>query len=186
MRCLEEAQLSSMLGAAWTSLGYGYALLGQMDTALNHTKKGLEVDVAVGNPVLRCFHHGLLSVLYLESGNLENARICAEKALQAGGVESWAPLAWTVLGSTLGKIDSSQSAKAEGFILRGIKVMEENKLRPRQVIGNLYLADLYVDTGQRQKALETLEKTQQMMQEMGIMGYWLARTKKALEKLKAQ
>jgi len=43
---------------------------------------------------------------------------------------------------------------------------------------------LYVDTGQRQKALETLEKTQEMMQEMGMTGYWLARTEKALQKLR--
>ena len=60
----------------------------------------------------------------------------------------------------------------------------ESEAKAWQVLGNLYLGEFYAGTGQRQKALETLETTQQMIQEMGMMGYWLARTEKALEKLK--
>jgi hypothetical protein len=49
-----------------------------------------------------------------------------------------------------------------------------------------YMGELYVDAGEKEKALTSLRKALKMYQEMGITGYWLARTEKALEKLKAQ
>ena len=88
------------------------------------------------------------------------------------------------LGMALVKADTSQSAKAEEFILEGIKLLEELKIKPWQAEGHLYLGELYADTGQKAKALASLKKARQMCQEMG-MDYWLARTEKALEKLKA-
>ncbi len=42
------------------------------------------------------------------------------------------------------------------------------------------LGELYVNAGQKERALENLKKAEAMLQEMGI-DYWLARTKKLLE-----
>jgi hypothetical protein len=47
------------------------------------------------------------------------------------------------------------------------------------------LGETYAIAGQKRKALASLNKTQQMCQEMG-MDWHLARTEKALQKLKAQ
>ncbi len=86
--------------------------------------------------------------------------------------------------STLGKMDRTRSAEAENYILQGLKQMDEMKAKSMCAAAHLILGEFYVDTGQTQKALETLEKTQQMMTQMGMTDYWLARTEKALERAK--
>jgi hypothetical protein len=58
---------------------------------------------------------------------------------------------------------------------------DELKLRPCFSQGYFFLGELYVDTGQREKALENLKKTERMFQEMG-MDYWLAKTREILGK----
>jgi len=82
----------------------------------------------------------------------------------------------------LGKREKSQYAKAEEYILQGIKIFNEVQLKPLASQGYLYLGDLYADTGQNEKALETLKKAEGMMQEMG-MDYWLRRTQEVLDRL---
>lgn len=71
--------------------------------------------------------------------------------------------------------------KAEEYVLQGIKMLDELKLRPCFSQGYFFLGELYVDTGQREKALENLKKTERMFQEMG-MDYWLAKTREILGK----
>jgi len=72
--------------------------------------------------------------------------------------------------------------KAEEYVLQGIKMSDELKLRPCFSQGYFFLGELYVDTGQREKALETLKKAEGMMQEMG-MDYWQRRTQEVLERV---
>ena len=79
--------------------------------------------------------------------------------------------------------DSSQAKAAEQVILEGLKTAEELQLKPIQAYGHLFLGETYGISGQREKALTSLNKARQMCQAMG-MDYWLARTEKALEKLK--
>ena len=43
-------------------------------------------------------------------------------------------------------------------------------------------AELYADTGQREKAFETLNRAEGMVQEMG-MDYWQRRTQEVLERV---
>jgi len=80
----------------------------------------------------------------------------------------------------LGKADISQSSEAEECILLGIKILDELKLRPLFSMGYYYRRDIYIDTGQREKALETLKMAEGMFQEMG-MDHWLRRTQEVLE-----
>ena len=188
IRYLQQTQIG-LLGSAWTSLGWGYAFLDEMDTALSHMMKGLETAVALGNPLALCFQYSHLAILHLISGDLENARICAERTLELAQKHQnklWEASGLMVLGSVLGKVDKSRSVEAEQYVLLGMKVSGEVKAKSWHLPLQTMLGEFYVDTGQRQKALETLERTQQMMQEMGVAGYWSARTQKALEKLKAQ
>jgi hypothetical protein len=49
-------------------------------------------------------------------------------------------------------------------------------------MGYLFLGEVYVDTGQKDKALETLKKAEGMFKEMG-MDYWLVKTQDALKGL---
>jgi len=87
------------------------------------------------------------------------------------------------LGRILVQEDPSQAAEAVQMILQGIEILEESKMRPYQVHGHLNLGETYAIAGQKDKALASLKKAREMCQEMG-MDYYLARTEKALEKLK--
>ncbi len=91
-------------------------------------------------------------------------------------------LAWVLLGRTLAKADPPQTDKAEESILKGIKIYEELKIKTYSVLGYFFLGEMYVDTGQKDKALETLKTAEKLFQEMG-MDYWLAKTQEILERL---
>jgi hypothetical protein len=81
----------------------------------------------------------------------------------------------------LGKADISQPLKAEEYILKGIKILEGLRVKPWASQGYLFLGELYVDTGQKEKALEHLKRAEESFQQMG-MRYWLDRTQKVLGK----
>jgi tetratricopeptide (TPR) repeat protein len=124
-------------------------------------------------------------MIYIESGDLGNARSYAEKALESAQKEQekWAEgLASVCLGRILGMQDNSRWAEAEGCILRGMQTLDEHKLRTFYAHGYLYLGELYAHTGQREKARENLHKGEAMYREMD-MEYWLRRTQSELAKL---
>ena len=87
------------------------------------------------------------------------------------------------LGRLIIEEDASQMAVAEQAIIEGLKMAEDLQIRPLQVWGHLFLGETYAVAGQKEKALASLNKAHPMCQEMG-MDYYLARTEKALEKLK--
>ena len=62
-------------------------------------------------------------------------------------------------------------------------MLEELRLKPYQAHSYLNLGELYADNRQEDKASKTLCIAKQMFREMG-MDYYMARTEKALEKLK--
>jgi len=56
------------------------------------------------------------------------------------------------------------------------------KLRPGIANGYLYLGEFYSDTGQNEKAIESLTRAEAEFREMG-MGYWLNRTQEILGRI---
>jgi len=177
----EKSQAAYMLGHAWGYLGFGYFLLGELETALKFTEKGLKMLMDVGFPV--AFVHRFLSYIHFNLGNLNEAKVHAEQALnlaQTNHQKCWEGISWLRLGRILGKIEGPQLPKAEEYILQGMKILNELGTKPYYAQGHLFLGELYGDAGQKEKALKNLKKAEAMFQEMG-MDYWLARTKKLLE-----
>ena len=86
------------------------------------------------------------------------------------------------LGRILGRTEKQQISKAEEYILHGMKILDELKMKPWYALGYFYLGELYVNAGQKEKALENLKKAEAMFQKMG-MDYWLAETGKVLAEL---
>ena len=86
------------------------------------------------------------------------------------------------MGRILGKTDPSQTDKAEECILKGIKILDEMKIKPWCSEGYLYLGEFYIDTGQKEKAMENLKKAEGMFREMG-MDYWLAKAQEVFRRL---
>jgi len=181
----EEAKIIPLLGIAWGFLGHGHYFLGDLQTALKCIERGLEILRDAELSFLSSFHHVGLSMVHLDSGDLENAQDYAEEAfrLAQSNNEKWVEgnsMVW--LGKILGKAKKSQNDKAQENILQGIKILDELKMRPHCSVGYLYLGELYADMGQREKALETLKEAEAAFQEMG-MDYWLRRTQEVLQEL---
>jgi class 3 adenylate cyclase/tetratricopeptide (TPR) repeat protein len=187
LRYAERGQLAITLGIGPTYLGCAYYLLGELDSAREHLERRLEIHRSMPHPLVVSLNYWCLSMLSLDSGDLETARRHIEESLRLArlyGEKHQEGRSTIALGRVIAKADRSQSTKAEGLIQQGIKTLEELQLKPYEAEGHLYLGELYADTGQKEKALEALNKAREMFQEMG-MDYWLARTEKALEKLKA-
>ena len=126
-----------------------------------------------------------LSMVHLDSGEFESAQACAEKALkltQENKEKVYEGSSWTILGRILGKKEPNKMDKAEAYILKGIKILERSKIQPYVSTGYLYLGELYADMGHREKALENLNKAEEMFQEMG-MDYYLAKTREIMERV---
>jgi tetratricopeptide (TPR) repeat protein len=185
VRCSEETQAVTILAPAWMCLGWGYYFLGELETAIECSEKGLGMQRDAGfSPNLPSFYL-CLGGCHFDSGDLAKARSCSEEALelsQKNCERHQEGQSRYLLGRVLGKMGPSQYGKAEEYILQGIGIYNELKLKPYCYMAHLLLGELYAAMGQREKALETLQKAQGMFQEMG-MDYYLARTQSVLERL---
>jgi hypothetical protein len=63
-------------------------------------------------------------------------------------------------------------------------ILDRLKLKPYWSQGHLFLGELYADTGQTERAVETLKTAKASFQEMG-MDYYLRQTQEVLERVEA-
>lgn len=181
----EQGQMAVMQWWEATIRGQAHYLMGDLETARHHFERGLEIHRNTQYASQLSLNHYGLGLVFLDSGDVEKAQVHVEESLRLAnrhGEREQEGRSTVALGRVLGRADSSASAKAEGLILAGLGALEELKVKPRQGECYLYLGDLYTDTDQKEKALRALRRAENMFREMG-MDYWLARTKKALEKL---
>ena len=181
----EKSQARILLPGAWGFLGYGYHLLGKLDSALEFTEKGLQMQRDAGLPLFLSFYHVVLGRIHADLGNWGEARLHAEDGLklaQTNHERSVEGTLWILLGKIIGETDPSQTEKAEEYILQGMKILDDLKMRPSYASGYLALGELYAHGGQKEKALENLKKAETMFLEMG-MDYWLAEARKVSARL---
>jgi class 3 adenylate cyclase len=187
-KCIEYVQEMKWVfisALAWTGLGLSHLTVGDPNTALKHIERGLSMQGEAGIGWWMSLHWCYLSQAHFYLGNLKEALSCVEKALELAQnnnekhVEGMS-LYW--MGRILGKMDQSQSGKAEEHILKGIKVLDKLRLRPIRSMGHLHLGLVYLDADRREEALTNLKKAEFMFQEMG-MDRWLARVQELLKSL---
>ena len=89
---------------------------------------------------------------------------------------------WLLLGMILGKTGPLEINKAEECLLKGIEICKELKIKTYYSLGYLYLGQLYLNGGKKEKAIDNLKKAEGMFREMG-MDYWLGKTQEALAAL---
>jgi tetratricopeptide (TPR) repeat protein len=184
IRYLEEVKYRSVLGVAWSGLGSGYYLINDPETARKHIEKGLKIQSDAGISWWLSLHLLLLSMVHFDLGELKNAQSCIKEAVtlsQNNKEEQYEAVSKMCLGRILGKAETS-TGDGEEYILQGIKICNELKIKPFSAQGYLFLGELYADKGQTEKALENLKKAEGMFQEMG-MGYWLAKTQEVFGRL---
>ena len=181
----EKSQAVHLLPLAWNLLGMGYYYLGELNTALKFSEKGLRMQMDTGMPYGLPWYHWNLSLIHFDLGNWSEAKLHAEQALNLACMTHYKwyeGRSWIQLGRIIGKTDKSRIDKAEEHILQGMKILDELKLKPFYALGYGSLGELYADAGQKEKALENLKKAEGMFREMG-MDFWLAKTQEVLGRL---
>jgi tetratricopeptide (TPR) repeat protein len=180
---LEKSQSSLTLTLSWANLGYGYFLLGEIDSGLKYMEKGLKMQQDSGTFFLLSLLYSHLSMILGDSGHWEEAKVQAEEGLKTAQTyhEKYGEgLLWLHLGRAIGNMDKAQMDLAEENILKGMMILEELGIKPDFSMGHFFLGELFAETGLKEKALENLKKAEGMFEEMG-MGFWLNRTRKILE-----
>jgi class 3 adenylate cyclase/tetratricopeptide (TPR) repeat protein len=182
IKICEEGQFVNVLGIAWWMSGWGYLLLGELETAKNHIEKGFKIHSDAGRKSWVSGFYGTISMIHFDSGNLPDAKKWAEKSIDFAvkhneKASEGCSRIW--LGRILAKADISKRGEAEKCIRQGMKILDECRIRPFLTQGHLFLGELYVAAGQTERALEHLEKARNGFQEMG-MDYWLAKTQEVL------
>ena len=178
----EEAKWVLGSSVSWSGLGYACAMLGDPVTGKRHAEKGLKIHHDGGSEMSLSLCHFHLGWIHLDLGDLKNARSLAEEALrlsQKNNEKQVEALSWLLLGTILGKTKPLEIDKAEEFILKGIEICKELKTKATYSRGYLYLGQLYLNGGKKEKAIDNLKKAEGMFEEMG-MDYWLGKTQEIL------
>ena len=126
-----------------------------------------------------------LGRIHLSLGEVEKAQAHAEKALGSArnyNSKLFEGVVWTWLGHILGKKEHPQFNRAQEYILKGIKMGEDLKLKPLYSQGYLVLGELYADMGRQDEARKNLKKAEENFLEMG-MDYDLDKTQRLLERI---
>ena len=118
-------------------------------------------------------------------GELKEALNYAEQALQIArdnNERAEEGTSMLSMGRALGKLDPDNFEKARDYIEQGTRRFEKAEAMAYVARGHFFLGELYADTGQKDKAKQTLEKALSMMGELGMM-YWPDRARDVLERL---
>ena len=72
------------------------------------------------------------------------------------------------LGMIIRKSETSHHKKADEYISKGIKILQELKLKPALAKGYLDQGELFLDNNEPKEAIENLKTAESMFQEMGM------------------
>jgi tetratricopeptide (TPR) repeat protein len=182
---LKKAKGHIYLHMAWTFSGIGHYLLEDLNTCLEHMKKGLEIHSNLGLAFFESFHHAYLSMAYLETGDIEKTRNHAEYALKVSrenvekNNEAHSKI---MLARAILKSDNSEFNQAKDQIMDALEILDEFKIKPIYAVGLYFLGETYADVGQMDTAEENLKKAETEFKKMD-MAYWLSRTYEAMRGL---
>ncbi|HYA13450.1 MAG TPA: hypothetical protein VEF33_03840, partial [Syntrophales bacterium] len=183
----EKVKFLAPLAWSWSYLGNLYSYLEDPETGRRYVEKGLKIQQDGGFEWFLSFHPFFLGDIHLHRGDIKNARSSVDEALrlsQKNNEKLMEGRSWILLGRIMGLAETPQTNRAKEYLLQGMKILDELKLKPDYALGCFYLGDLYTNAGQKKKALENLKKAKTMFQEMG-MDYWLGRARELLESLGA-
>ena len=129
--------------------------------------------------------HWAMGSIHLDLSDLANAGTSMEEALRLSrknNEKGYEGLALVGLGRVFGMRQPRRTEQAEECFSKGLAILRDLKMKPYYSQGRMFLGELYLDVGEKEKAMENLKKAEVMFHEMG-MEYWLDRTHKLLEKI---
>jgi tetratricopeptide (TPR) repeat protein len=181
----EEVKFLLGLASSWSALGYSNSCLGDSEMGRRCVENGLKIQREGGFEWLLSTHSLYLGSICFQQGNLKSALNYVEEALrlsQKNYEKHLEALSWIWLGRIVGRTETAQIRKAEEYLLRGMNMLDELKLKPYYTQSHLFLGELYANAGRKQEALQNLKKAESMYREMG-MDYWLGKAQEALKSL---
>jgi class 3 adenylate cyclase/tetratricopeptide (TPR) repeat protein len=182
---LEEAKGYVGVAVGQCALGHVHSFLGDAEHGRRHAEKGLEIYRDIGIETWLSFFYWTTGSIHLDLGDLESAETSMEEALRLSRKnkeKAFEGLALVGLGRVFGKREPRQMERADESFSRGLVILDDLKLKPWYSQGRMFLGEFYLDTGEKEKAMENLKEAEAMFQEMG-MDYWLDRTRTLLERL---
>jgi tetratricopeptide (TPR) repeat protein len=185
IRYFEESKTVLIFAVSWSGLGSGYYYLRELEAARKHIGKGIDLTNRGGSGWWKSFHYLYFSKTHFDLGDQKRSQSSIEEALKISQKNSEKHIegaSWAFLGRILGKTDLSQSDMAVEYILKGINILDDLKIKPWCAEGYLYLGELYSSTGNKEDALNNLRKAESMFQEIG-MDYYLSKTQEILSRL---
>ena len=185
IRYSEETKWPMLLAMAWAQLGRVFCSLGDPQTAINHIEKALKIQTDAGIKWWMSVHYVCLGQARLALSDIKDALRFTQRSLklsQDDDEKLSEAFAWIWLGKVLEKTEPPQIDRAEESILKGIKISTELKLKANYSVGYLFLGELHLNKGARDKAIKNLKKADKMFRETG-MDYWQDRTQKILGRL---
>jgi tetratricopeptide (TPR) repeat protein len=180
----EKAKYLMVVALSLSLLGHGQAFLGDLETGRKNAKKALQIYDEIGIEIYLSLDHLIIGDIDLNLGNLDEAQVSMEEALRLSRKNRERPnegSALIYLGRVLGKKKLPEVKKVEEFFSEGLAILNDLQAKPAYSQGRLYLGEFFLDSGQKEKALENLKEAEAMFQEMG-MDYWLNRTRTLLER----
>jgi tetratricopeptide (TPR) repeat protein len=163
-------------------MGLAYSFVGNTSKALECTEKALKMQVASGLPFFLSLQHVSLSIVHLELNDLEDALFHAEEAIKHAKKNKerhWEAISLWQLGMVGWWSKKVKIDEAEQSIRQGIRILNELEMKDFEMMGYLYLGELFTYANEREKALEILKMVEKAFQEMK-MDYWLSRTQRVL------
>jgi class 3 adenylate cyclase/tetratricopeptide (TPR) repeat protein len=185
VQLMERIKAVLWLGHAYVGIGQGHYLLGKYKEAIAYIEKGLGISNKLGYLIRTARYYLFLSMIYFETSDMSKASLNAEEALrlaQRCAEKENEALSKIMLGRLAARGGKFRVTEAEQFVLEGIRMLQDQGLKPDEAIGYLHLGELYLDVGHTAKAYQPLNKADVMFREMG-MDYWPGKAQKALAKL---
>ena len=181
----EEAKYPMIIALALCTLGHAHCFLGDPETGRRQAEEGLRIYNDSGIEAILPFCLWTMGSIHLDLRDLKNAGDFMEQALslsRKNREEDREGLALVGLGRVLGKRKQPQTEQAQEFFSKGLEILHNLKTKPWYSQGRMFLGEYYLDTCEKEKAMENLKEAEVMFQEMG-MEHWLDRTRKLLERI---
>ena len=175
----EKAKFLMVLANGFCAMGSVNSFLDNPEVGRMFAEKGLQIYREIGNENFLSYWHWAMGGIHLDLNDLDNARVSMEESLRLSrknGEKGWEGLSWIGLGRVLENNKRPLKDEVEASFLKGLEILDVQKLKPFYAQGRLFLGEFYLDTGEKAKAMENLKEAEAMFQEMG-MDYWLNRTR---------
>lgn len=190
-RCIpffEEAKWHLGVALASCMLGHVNLLLGDPAAGVKMAEKGIEMYQASGIELYLAWCNWLAGSIYIEVDASANAEKFMQEAMRLArknnerGVEGLALVGLgRVAAKSLSSRDSEAKARAEARITSGLTLLNDLKMKPWAALGHMFLGELRLKTGDRDKAIKDLATAATMFREMEMV-FWPDRVKGLLEK----